>query len=903
VGEKEDFYRCFEALTGYAPFPWQYALYRRFVANDIPAGCDIPTGLGKTSVLSVWLLALAYHAKAGSTGFPRRLAYVVNRRTVVDQATREAEALLKRIEEPTLAEFWANLGSLRVQDGRKLQHLQAPLAISTLRGQFADNGTWRADPSRPAIVVGTVDMIGSRLLFNGYGAGFKTKPLHAAFLGQDTLIVHDEAHLEPAFQELLLGIEHEQQSANSTPSDGFGRLRVLALTATSRHELATRPASTFRLGDDDKAHDVVRQRLFAKKALTFHSSEATKVAERVIELALACEGSGRSVLIFLRKLEDVQKVVQRLPKGASAMLTGTIRGLERERLNRDPVFARFDPKSVLDREQARTGTVYLVCTSAGEVGVDISSDDMIGDLTPFDSMAQRLGRVNRYGSGNARIDIVHEPMREDASKVAADAGAGNSFEDEEQENMHPFEEARQRTFALLQMLPRVDGEIDASPAALQDLPEQQRRAAFTPSPAIRPVTDVLLDAWALTSILEPLPGRPPVADWLHGVAEWEPPETRVAWRLEVETERASTSRTLQGLLELYPLKPHELLRDTSRRVFKELSQIAKREPDAPVWVIDEQGKISSTTVTEISEAKEERIWGATVLLPPSAGGLNDGGGLDGSEASRDGGHYDVADQWLDDNDNLRRVRIDVLGEETTEQQQKHRGMRLVLALARPGREIGEEGALAMSWRWYVEPTAAEDQGSRRAPYTQTLRFHLSSAEHFAREIATALRLPEPEASGVVSAAKLHDLGKERLLWQRSIGNFVPGRILAKSGSARAMTTLTRYRHELGSIFDAEGEPELQNLTDESKDIARHLIAAHHGRARPCFLDGELFDPNYSDAACQTLASEVARRFGRLQRHYGRWGLAYLESLLRAADVLASLDVESTEALEPVEAAQ
>src|SRR5690606_7277704 len=73
---------------------------------------------------------------------------------------------------------------------------EQPLAISTLRGQFADNGVWRRDPSRPGIIIGTVDMIGSRLLFSGYGCGFRSKPLHAGLLGQDVLLIHDEAHLE-----------------------------------------------------------------------------------------------------------------------------------------------------------------------------------------------------------------------------------------------------------------------------------------------------------------------------------------------------------------------------------------------------------------------------------------------------------------------------------------------------------------------------------------------------------------------------------------------------------------------------------------------------------------------------------------------------------------------------------
>src|SRR5207253_4019401 len=104
-----------------------------------------------------------------------------------------------------------------------------PLALSTLRGQFADNREWSADPTRPAVICGTVDMIGSRLLFSGYGVGFKGRPLHAGFLGQDVLLVHDEAHLEPAFQELLIAIENEQKRSNE-----FGKFHVVELSATSR---------------------------------------------------------------------------------------------------------------------------------------------------------------------------------------------------------------------------------------------------------------------------------------------------------------------------------------------------------------------------------------------------------------------------------------------------------------------------------------------------------------------------------------------------------------------------------------------------------------------------------------------------------------------------------------------
>jgi CRISPR-associated endonuclease/helicase Cas3 len=43
-----------------------------------------------------------------------------------------------------------------------------------------------------------------------------------------------------------------------------------------------------------------------------------------------------------------------------------------------------------------------------------------------------------------------------------------------------------------------------------------------------------------------------------------------------------------------------------------------------------------------------------------------------------------------------------------------------------------------------------------------------------------------------------------------------------------------------------------------------------------------------------LVREVPLRFDRLQRRLGRWGLAWFESILRAADVLGSEDEEVAE---------
>jgi hypothetical protein len=47
------------SLTGNRPFPWQRELYKLFARGELPRRYDIPTGIGKTSVIADWLIALA----------------------------------------------------------------------------------------------------------------------------------------------------------------------------------------------------------------------------------------------------------------------------------------------------------------------------------------------------------------------------------------------------------------------------------------------------------------------------------------------------------------------------------------------------------------------------------------------------------------------------------------------------------------------------------------------------------------------------------------------------------------------------------------------------------------------------------------------------------------------------
>ena len=72
--DRLNFDTAFAAITGNKPFPWQHTLYvKHFSKGDIPASCNLPTGLGKTSVIAVWLIALANgHESPATTGVRRK---------------------------------------------------------------------------------------------------------------------------------------------------------------------------------------------------------------------------------------------------------------------------------------------------------------------------------------------------------------------------------------------------------------------------------------------------------------------------------------------------------------------------------------------------------------------------------------------------------------------------------------------------------------------------------------------------------------------------------------------------------------------------------------------------------------------------------------------------------------
>ncbi|MGC1781763.1 MAG: type I-U CRISPR-associated helicase/endonuclease Cas3 [Acidobacteriaceae bacterium] len=887
----------FEALTNHKPLRWQHRLFERLITGKIPDLCILPTGLGKTSAIPIWLIALAAEARAGEIKLPRRLVYIVNRRTVVDQATSTAELLRRRLEPgnsncmrhgPALADI-AN--ALRKSAGSN----DVILAVSTLRGELADNEEWKGDPARPAIIVGTIDMIGSKLLFSGYGDGPYWRPQHAGLIGQDSLIVHDEAHLTPSFSAVLALVARAQEDCKEPRP-----LRIMELSATARKD--SRSSEAFGLAPEDYEDETVQRRLNAKKELRINHVKDNEVIGNLVARALSHESEGAKVLIYVFSPTDAQKIASELRKVAGnervALLTGTIRGYERDRLVADnPVYWAFLNAARVPQ------SVYLVSTSAGEVGIDLDADHMVCDATTLDAMIQRLGRVNRQGGDDrvATIDVVAMQLDEKARSNDVEEKAGK------QKRRSTPELA-----ATVSILSRCEkeghnGGIDASPAHLRKLLDTLEASellkAFAPKPVTLPLTEIVLDAWSMTSIRGKLPGRPEVAEYLHGLTS-DLPETHVAWRREIMLlkDADADGEAVEAWFHACPVLSHERLRDLTTRVrntlIKMLQQRRKNDPnrDFPVVVLNERGEAEWRTLSEIAE-KDSKIEYRTIVVPTEVGGLNDDGALDSgaeNEAS------DVAEQspsirrqrWIsitdDTGQHYRRLMtgevVDPLSSQLRERE------RIVLVEASEGESEEASRELVLM----VGPNELAVGNPETAKFRQALSIHSNFIAAHADRIATALTLDSSLKEALITAARWHDRGKDRDIWQRFACNPNGTETLAKSKKYLHGRALGGYRHEFGSLLDAAADPEIQ--AHPESDLILHLIAAHHGWARPHF-EPKAQDPKHTSRENEEAAGDVMRRFGHLQQRFGRWGLAWLESLLRCADIAASKQRERAELAE------
>ena len=930
----DTFENSFKALTEYEPHPWQRRLYDEFIKGNYPPVLDIPTGLGKTSIMTIWFLA---HANPNAKKVPRRLVYIVDRRVIVDQASEDAKKLLKFSDQ-------------------YLKHL----TISTLRGGggVMKGGEWWKSPEHPAIIVGTVDMIGSRLFFSGYGASRYWRPVYAGLLGQDSLIILDEAHISTAMESALRDMQLMTKNSQIYPS------RIICMSATPKAS----NNGVFGLNQDDQASDKVKKQINACKTLSLcEVAESKEINNKMV--SLVGEMSGK-ILIYRKSPKDAKKIADCLKNSHNiALLTGTIRGYERDRLMDNPVFKMFHNKgrgtkncstdlTPAGKSRPDPGTKYiLVSTSAGEVGVDLDADHMICDLVPLDSLIQRLGRLNRKGERNEskcavlcpldelrekqkRLDVEWKKIDEKLEKNWKKIDDKKGTDGVEKDRLRKKENSKAKWEKRVSQITRKDlntydclkqltepGSFDASPANLRLHIPEDTDLVFSDAVDTQPLTSDIVDMWAMTSIpATEYKSRPAVKWWLRG-NERQPPDAYMAWRWDVEYMVKLPLQRIEEVLRRHRLRPHEIVRANPETM---LDMLRQAKQDTQIIVIQSDDTPSVQTIKKTLEEGKEGISYCMLLLPPKVGGINKDGIVDkrsvGVKEIR-ADLMDVADITSPALPNAPESDVDMYNPN---------GRRRFLLTTRDGdtqvkefieNKLGNSKALE---EWESEnknltvmdfrideiddgpdATVAETlrychKVAEHKPHRtneQTIEGHNKSTEYHTKELARSLQLPEDITRSLTAAARHHDDGKADPHWQRCM-HVSPGRLLAKTGHNKRSLPMGGFRHEFISAMNAE-----RNGVD---DLALHLIASHHKDSRPYFLRnaaassrdtnsknqadvdrayrvGEILDVNKDARTDDQTIVDFATRYVKLTNKYGSWALAYLEAIFKASDWRAEGD--------------
>lgn len=507
--EADEFSAFFAAVHGHSPFPWQVRIADRLAkGGGWPEVLDLPTGTGKTAALDAAIFQLALEAGSTARRAALRIVYVVDRRTIVDQAAVHADRIARALataESGVLATVRARLASYS-RDG-------VPLRVATLRGGIARSDDWARSPDQPLVAVSTVDQVGSRLLFRGYGVSDRMKPVHAGLLGSDALYLLDEVHLSEPFRQTLHAIA--TRYATWAEVDLPHRLGVVAMSATP----GASHADAFGLDPvSDGRHPELERRLSASKPATL---EKVKAASLVPRIATAVEQlfkqigcAGATVAVVVNRVATAREVRTHLRTKLRdvdvQLVTGRMRPLDRAASERE-LFPRL--RSGRERDPAATPLV-VVATQCIEAGADFDFDALVTECASLDALRQRFGRLNRLGrreSAPAAILAREDALRGDP--VYGDA-LGATWE--------WLEEQASRTTEGT-----VDFGINALPVPADPTSLLAPRAN---APVLLPAH---LDAWVQTA---PLPEPDPeVGLWLHGPKRTAA-DVQVVWRADLSAD-------------------------------------------------------------------------------------------------------------------------------------------------------------------------------------------------------------------------------------------------------------------------------------------------------------------------------------------------------------------------------
>lgn len=999
----------FQELWGHDPFPWQNALATRAFSGDWPDFIAAPTGSGKTATLDIAIYALAAQAHLPPTErtAPRRIFYIVNRRVIVDEAfqraSRIATALAKPGKDQPACQAVADaLLSLNPVPPGASAFPRIPLDCVQLRGAIYRDQRWARSLLQPTIIASTIDQVGSRLLFRGYGVTPNACPIHAALVANNALWLLDEAHISRPFAETVEQIQRfrvhhleKQPEAVRTPN-----LCWIQLTATPPQNAQ----NILHLTQADHDHPVLSRRLTASKParlLICESKTKAKqhedLAERLIDAAAKIieETSPRTLAIMVNRVSTARLVADKLNQETRnkkarfdadvTLLIGRMRPIDRDLATRNLKSAFQATPS-----EAPGPIKIVVATQCLEVGADYDFDALVTECASFDALRQRFGRLNRTGCPIPAHAAILMPQH-----LVESNGEALDKRTEKGELLDPiYGNALSATWNWLQTVATdhtIDFGISAIKTHTESLSAPQIARLNAPTSHAPVIFPAYLEAWAQTSPF-PCP-TPDPAPFLHG-SQPSRPDVLIVWRADLSPDARvdalvhDISLCPPSQSEALPVPIHAFrswffseekkstAANDSGDLFSDATDAGQAEQR------NREGKPIGTALLW-SGVKESRLIqnpgdvfpGATIVLPVSVGGWSQLGHIplapadptiqtpsdesgtetafvkadladEAFQASKDrailrihpqllhgihGGEawQRIWDYAINPENSLGRAELQNALRQASQDEQLPEAIRdkiKDLFDFDEARYANEQGIVLTSRRRLRQRAILaqaeddlDDWSRTRASEAIGLAQHTRHVVDLVDLTATALALPESIRAVLRAAAELHDFGKADPRFQALLlgGNphaaYALPEPLAKSArkrSSAAEYTQARlrvglpdaFRHEMTSVQIAE------SVSNELPDpvLGLHLIAAHHGYARPFapVIDDPEPPPlhvppigNHPSLSLTTgqrtaspphrIDSGIPERFWQLLRQHGPWGLAFLETLLRLADQQAS----------------
>ncbi len=741
------FHAAFDAET--RPFEWQRAL----AEGEFPTVLVAPTGSGKTAGVT---LAWAYHRLVKPATTPRRLAWCLPMRTLVDQTTNNVVRWLQRLT--------------RVDCGGAL-----PLTtdVHVLMGG-ADSGGWLEKPERPAILIGTQDMLLSRALLRGYASSRPLWPMEFAMLHQDTQWVFDEVQLMGAGRATSAQLEaFRRQELDRAEREGrpTGRsCRSLWISATLQPEwlkTVDHPTPTEVTRVDPRTENDGKLLRLAKApkhlAVAPDAPEsATSADERAYLNRLAisvvdAHRPGHMTLVIVNQVKRAQalraqvgKILASRPDPAPALtlLHSRFRPADRKR-----------EMDSIPGAEARDD-IIVIATQAVEAGVDISAAVMFTELAPWASMVQRFGRANRRAEvdGGAQVFWIDlfDKLQGDSKAIEKQAIRLSMPYDVDE-----LREAHEKLASLADAAPiRLPAPGDIDPP-LQIIRRKDLYDLFD--------TDADLTGFDVD-----------VSPYIRDAYDTD---IRVFWREFPITGEAPPKPSATELCAV-PIG-----------AAKTWIRAAEKTSGSPVFFVrDLQWRRRDSRVEPgplgWMPLREPPWPGLTVLADVRAGGYRDRLGFTG---------------------NRKDVPSPVDSPET----------------ANP--DTGAPAAHGSD----EEADGHDDDSRSEIGSPIPLVDHLRHVAHEASRLCGALGLDSRTASMVIRAARWHDLGKAHQVFQDTMRRGLDGHpipedtLLAKTVSRNLRHGRAYFRHELASALAFLAHDEWSR----DADLSAYLIAAHHGKVR------------------------------------------------------------------------